>query len=259
MNADRGAVFCATGNLCYLEAALISALALRQHEPTLPITLLSDSPDLERLNLDGTGITIRRVFPEVTVHGEAFSSRWIKTRLAWLSPYRDSLYVDADMLTMQPLGPLWQALDQHPIGLVLDRLPMVSLCDHVAPEEKTFTLEAVGGDAQQFNSGLILWRSGEETDRLFEHWHQQWSHFARHDQLALVRAIASSGIRVKSLPSSYNTSPRDARGRPVHLLHRWGGTVQNGIFRRFAAAHKPAVVVEVQRRLETLQPLALTA
>ena len=49
-----------------------------------------------------------------------FSSRWIKTILASLSPYRDSLYEDADMLTMQPLGPLWQSLEQYPIGLVLD-------------------------------------------------------------------------------------------------------------------------------------------
>jgi hypothetical protein len=39
-------------------------------------------------------------------------------------------------------------------------LPLVSLCDHVDPQEKACTLEAVGGDAQQFNSGLILWRAG---------------------------------------------------------------------------------------------------
>jgi hypothetical protein len=252
MDANRGAVFCATGSFNYLEAALISSLALRKHEPTLPITLLSNIAGLEALDLEGTGIAIRQIAPELSPGSEAFASRWIKTQLASLSPYRVSLYVDADMLTMQPLGQLWQALDQFPIGLVPDRLPLVSQCDHVAAEEKVMTLATLGGDATHFNSGLILWRSSEEARNLFAHWHQQWCHFERHDQLALARAIHRSGVNVKSLPSSYNTSPRDARGRSVHLLHRWGGTVSRGIFRRFAAAHQPAVVAEAQRRLQSL-------
>jgi hypothetical protein len=257
MNADRGALFCTTGSFFYLEAALISALALRQHEPLLPITLLSDRPQLQGVDLQGTGISLRLVQPNLPAAAKNFSSRWIKTNLASLSPYRDSLYVDADMLTMQPLGPLWQSLEQDPIGLVPDRLPLVSLCDHIDPQEKACTLEAVGGDAQQFNSGLILWRAGGLTATLFQHWHQQWRRFARQDQLALVRAIASTGIQVAVLPSSYNTSPRDARGKPVHLLHCWGDKVQRGIFRRFAAVHCPAAVQEAQRRLQALDRGAL--
>jgi DNA-binding transcriptional LysR family regulator len=161
------------------------------------------------------------------------------------------------MLAMQPLGDLWQVLDRAPMALVPDRLPSVSLCDHVAHEEKMYTLAAVGGDATHFNSGLILWRSEPATDCLFEHWHQQWRRFARQDQLALVRAIASTGIQVAVLPSSYNTSPRDARGKPVHLLHCWGDKVQRGIFRRFAAVHCPAAVQEAQRRLQALDRGAL--
>jgi hypothetical protein len=136
MDADRGALFCATGSFLYLEAALISALTLRQHEPCLPITLLSDCPQWQGVDLRGTGISLRLVRPDLPAGAEAFSSRWIKTRLASLSPCRDSLYVDADMLTRQPLGPLWQILDQRPIGLVPDIRPLVSLCDHVDPAEK---------------------------------------------------------------------------------------------------------------------------
>lgn len=226
----------------YVEAALISALTLRQHEPFLPITLLSDCRQWQGVDLRGTGISFRLVQPDLPVGADAFSSRWIKTRLASLSPYRESLYVDADMLTRQPLGPLWQFLEQHPIGLVPDIKPLVSLCDHVDPTEKACTLEAIGGDAQQFNSGLMLWRAGE---------------FARQDQLALVRAIASSRIQVAALPASYNTSPRDARGQPVHLLHCWGNKVQRGMFRRFAAVHCPKVVAEAQSRLHSLDRIGL--
>jgi len=256
MDADRGVLFCATDGFSYLEAALISALALRRQEPSLPITLLSNLPGLDSIDLRGTSISIQLVSPQVSLESEAFASRWVKTRLARLSPYRKSLYVDADMLTMRPLGELWQALDLAPIGLVPDRLPLVSLCDHVASEEKAVTLYELGGDATHFNSGLILWRSGQAADSLFESWHQQWCRFARQDQLALVRAIYDSGIRVQSLPNSYNVSPRDARGRNVHILHRWGGTVERGTFRRFAAVHLPEVVLDVQRRLEPLNHLS---
>ena len=252
MNSDRGALFCATGSFLYLEAAMISALALRQHEPLLPITLLSDWPQLQGVDLRGTGISLRMVRPVLPAAANMFSSRRIKTSLASLSPYRESLYLDADMLTMQPLGPLWQTLERHAIGLVPDRMPLVSLCDHVDQEEKAYTLEWVGGEAQQFNSGLILWRAGEPTANLFQHWQQQWRCFGRQDQLALVRAIASTGIQVAVLPTSYNTSPRDARGKPVHLLHCWGNKVQRGIYRRFAAVHCPAAVDEAQRRLQLL-------
>ena len=258
MKADRGALFCGSGSFNYLEAAFISALALRQHEPDLPITVFSDLPGLNSVNLEDTCITICLVSPQVAPGSDAFASRWIKTRLAKLSPYCNSLYVDADMLAMQPLGDLWRVLDRAPIGLVRDRLPLVSLCDHVAHEEKILTLDAVGGDATHFNSGLILWRSDQATDSLFDHWHQQWCRFARQDQLALVRAIFSSEIQVETLPDSYNLSPRDARGREVYFLHRWGGTVERGIFRRFAAARLPVVVADAQKRLELFKHLLMS-
>ena len=205
MDTSRGALLCATSSILYLEAALISALTLREHEPGLPITLLSDCPEWQELDLKGTGISFQLVRPDLPAGAEAFSSRWIKTRLASLSPYRDSLYVDADMLTRQPLGSLWLTLEQHPIGFVPDIKPLVSLCDHVDPIEKAYTLEAIGADALQFNSGLMLWRAGEPTATLFEHWHREWRRFARQDQLALARAIASSHIQVASLPASFNT------------------------------------------------------
>jgi hypothetical protein len=102
----------------------------------------------------------------------------------------------------------------------------------------------------------MLWRAGEPTATLFQHWHQEWRRFARQDQLALVRAIASSRIQVATLPASYNTSPRDARGQTVHLLHCWGNKVQRGMFRRFAAVHCPKAVADAQSRLQCLDQRA---
>jgi hypothetical protein len=84
--AIRGVVYCAMANGLYLEAALISAIALRQLEPKIPITFISDHPLLKLLPLSDYEITPRFIeLSEMNDHG-LFSSRDIKTRLATFSP-----------------------------------------------------------------------------------------------------------------------------------------------------------------------------
>ena len=98
--SSRGVVYCGATNSAYLEAALISAMALRQQEPEIPITLISDQPLLKFLPLHSHNITPKFLKPgEIDTH--AFSSRQIKTRLSTLSPYRETLFLDADILPLQ--------------------------------------------------------------------------------------------------------------------------------------------------------------
>lgn len=162
----RGVIYFATTNTAYLEAALISAIALRQQEPTLPITVISDHPLLALLPLQNYGITLK-VLDAAEVGYHAFSSRSIKTRLNAYSPYQETLFLDADILPLQPVADLWRYLDQSDLAMVVDRLPMVSLCDHIAQEEKAYTLERLPGNTVQFNSGVMLWRESLETQTLF--------------------------------------------------------------------------------------------
>jgi hypothetical protein len=242
----RGVIYCATTSVAYLEAALISAMALRQQEPEIPITLICDHPLLKLLPLQDFRITPR--FLERGEIGEhAFSSRQIKTRLNTFSPYQETLFLDADILPFQPIDALWDYLAQSDLAMVLDRLPLVSLCDHVAQDEKTYTVQQLSKDAAQFNSGVMLWRDTPAVQMLFEQWYEEWCKFQRHDQLALVRAIHQTKIAITELPKSYNTSPTDAAPLivgeiTVHLLHCWGGMVASGEFRKFAQRFYPQVV-----------------
>jgi hypothetical protein len=48
---DRGVIYCAVNSIFYLEAAIISAAALRQFEPDLPILIFSDLPEAKQLDL----------------------------------------------------------------------------------------------------------------------------------------------------------------------------------------------------------------
>ncbi|XHX77983.1 MAG: putative nucleotide-diphospho-sugar transferase [Stenomitos frigidus ULC029] len=243
---NRGVVYCATTSTAYLEAAFISALSLRQQEPALPITLISDCPFLEHLPLQDYGITPKLLDANELGH-HAFSSRFVKTCLSTYSPYQETLFLDADILPLEPVADLWRYLDTSDLAMVVDRLPIVSLCDHVASEEKTYTLEQLPGNTLQFNSGVMLWRHSLATQALFKQWHEEWQRFQKHDQLALIRAIAAVQISVTKLPRSYNVSPIDAaplidEGQKVHLLHCWGGMVASGQYRQFARQYYPLVV-----------------
>jgi Nucleotide-diphospho-sugar transferase len=251
---SQGVLYCATTNDNYLSAALISAIALRKLEPTLAITLISDRPLLTQLPLSDYGITPHLILPDELGISGAFLSRAIKTQLARFSPYAETLFLDADILPIKPIGTLWDYLDQGDLAMVSDRNPTVAECDHIAQLEKDYTLQLVPSHTPHFNSGVMLWRDTPATQDLFQQWHREWQQFQKQDQLALVRALQTASITVLQLPITYNISPRDAapvllRNDEVYLLHCWGGVVGAGEFPAFAKNFYPDIVDTVAQWL----------
>jgi Nucleotide-diphospho-sugar transferase len=196
----QGAIYCATGSTCYLEAALISAIAFRQLNPEVPVTLLCDTPLrqslLSKYGIELSPITIRNDF--------GFGSRFTKTQLNELSPYAETLYLDADILPLKPITAIWNYLETSEIAFVLDRNPTIGQCDHISIEEIKYTLQLLSASTWQYNSGLILWRKTLATTKLFEKWNNEWQRFSQHDQLALVRALSQSCLKISLLPKHYN-------------------------------------------------------
>jgi hypothetical protein len=255
---DRGVVYCATSQIVYLEAALISSIALRELNPEIPITIFCD-PALELISfstlqnsLQAYGINVI----ELSMEGDTFLSRSVKTHLNELSPYQETLYVDADMLPLKSISKVWDYLDHGDMAMVPDRLPNLALCDHVAQVEIDYTLKLLPGDTHQFNSGLMVWRNNDATQSLFKRLQQEWLVFQKHDQLALVRAIATEKFAVAQMPVNYNTAPRDAApvllpNNEVYLLHCWGGQVASGDYLNVALQFHPKVVAIVKQLLDS--------
>jgi hypothetical protein len=255
---NRGVIYCATTSDYYLESALISAIALRQLEPTLPIMVISDRPLLRQFPLSDYGITPRFVSAESLGDLGSFSSRSVKTQLLSFSPYSETLFIDADILPIKPIGRLWEYLAQGDMAMVSDRNPTLADCDHIAQPEKDYTLALLPGPTPHFNSGLMVWRNSRSTQQLFQHWHQEWQRFHQQDQLALMRAIDQTQMKIVPLPVTYNISPRDAapllsRDHEVYLLHCWGGVVPSGKFPSFAQEYYPEVVKRVCEQLASEQ------
>jgi hypothetical protein len=246
----RGVIYCATTNSKYVEAALISAIALRQIEPKLPITIISDCPLLQTFPLAEFGITPRFLTDADWGGSGTFGSRWIKTQLLSFSPYTETIFIDADIIPLKSIQGLWGYLEKGDIAMVSDRNPTVAECDHIAQEEKNYTLERVPETTRHFNSGVMVWRNTPITQELFRQWHQEWQRFHKQDQLALVRAIQTTQVSVVSLPVTYNISPIDSApvllpNNEVYLLHCWGGVVLAGTFPSFARTFYPEIVDRV--------------
>lgn len=280
----RGVIYCATSKIEYLESALISAIALRQLEPSISITLLSDNPSIKLMRLDDYKITPRLIEASELNHHTSFSSREIKTRLSTFSPYQETLYLDADILPLKPIGELWNYILKGDMAITPDRHPTVALCGHICEEEKNYTLEYIPESATQFNTGVILWKDSIQTQSLFEQWYQEWLKFKKQDQLALVRAIHNTKFSINKLPSIYNVCPIDAepvltqkplkillsgqkidhihqeqleaalrlkqKNNGVCLLHCWGGLVEFGKFRQIAQEFYPDIVKEVSQLIK---------
>jgi len=244
---NRGVIYCAVASVLYLEAALISAIALRQLEPEIPITIISNLPLLKLLPLSNYRINFNFVEAKNTSDNSYFSSRDIKTRLSTFTPYEETLFQGADILPLMPISPIWDYLSDTDLAMVVDRTPTVSLCDHISQSEKNYTLQFLPGSTTQFNSGVILWRDNFQTQALFQQWHEEWRQFQKHDQLALVRAIRFTQVFVASLPHIYNIVPYDAepllsQKRDVNLLHCCVGLVLSGEYHQIAQRFYPQIV-----------------
>jgi glycosyltransferase involved in cell wall biosynthesis len=252
----RGVCYCATGNLAYLEAALISALRLRQLEPDLPITIVSDNPLIRSIVPPEYRIEAKFVRLPQELIGSSLISRLVKIEMWQLTDYDETLFLDADILPLQPLTQIWQYLDRGSLALAVDYKPTIADCNHIAPAEQEYTATICPGSTPQYNGGVFLWRRGADTERLFRAWQQEWCRFKQHDQLALVRAIHQTEFTIVELPKSYNFPLVDlpsgvSDNKPqIHLLHCWGGCVMNGTFRQIAQRLHPEVTTVVSSLME---------
>jgi Glycosyl transferase family 8 len=247
---DQGVIYCVTDSETYLEAGLISAITLRSFEPDLPITIISNLDLINRLPLGTHNISTRLLTPAELPNNSDFISRYVKTHLFDWSPYRSTLFLDADILPCSSVNDLWSYLELSAIAMVRDRLPLVEMCDHISEQEKSYTLAQIPPNTAQFNSGVMLWQNNPQMQGLFSQWQHEWQIYKKQDQLALVRALHQCQIPVAEIPQTYNVSPIDSvdliqAGYKIHLLHCWGGMVVSGEFRQIARSRYPEVVENV--------------
>lgn len=208
--SDQGVLFIATGEE-YIGMAERSAQSVKRYHPDLPITLVTDHQE------------IPDVFDNLVLW--EFSTERIGDR-SWLinshlqpemSPYDQTLYLDADTLVMNPIQELFSILE-HGYDLGAHRLH----------ESYRVEIEHLPEWHSHINTGVIVYQDNQRTRSLFEDWDRRfWDRVDRQaeplDQPTFAEALLSSEVRWYDLPRRYNIRISSTRGGvlsgPPKILH----------------------------------------
>lgn len=206
--AEEGALYVAYGDKAR-EGALASLRSLKAQSPSLPVAIISDKP------LEGADYSI--------IHPEADrGARTMKTRMYSLSPFRKTFYLDADTKVLSSPKPGFNLLNYVDVVLAQDINHTLSNTNWPAldPDELKTTKAELGFDELSYlNSGVIFFRRNERTRAMFQEWHRQWRRWQKHDQLALLRAIHLSPLRIAPMREPWNTH-RQSVAKFVHHMHQ---------------------------------------
>jgi hypothetical protein len=206
MHSQDGILYVATGNK-YVAEAVASARSAKSQMPQVPIAMASD--------VGSQSLDFDLALPLSPTH-RPLADR-IRGMLA--SPFARTLFLDTDTFVLQPVGHLFNLLDRFDI------------CASFEPAHGFYSIPPVPDGFPELNGGVILFNNTEQVRAILATWLALYEAEAAakiqagqapwHDQLALTRAVYSSGLRFFVLPPEYNCRiifPQFVSG-PVYIAH----------------------------------------
>lgn len=194
----KGIIYVAYGDKALAEAGM-SIRALRQrHDHTMPIAVVSEQP------VEGAR--------HIPFDDPRWGARWAKLNLDLLTPFEQTVYLDADTRPRAALTPLFDALSD---GFELVIAPSAMQGDkalwHVDKQEREDTLDDFGFTPLQLQAGVLAFRRCEAVTALFAAWREEWR--GGQDQAALLRALYRCPVKLWLMSSTLSD----------HLVaHVWG-------------------------------------
>jgi hypothetical protein len=194
MTITKGAVYIAFGEQAQKEAKK-SVIALKRHNPKLPIYTL-DNPAV---------LFEQSPLPSLVDASNMVLSRWAKVSLDLWSPFKQTLYIDADT---RPRGNVLPGFVMLRDGWELILAPSTNQgCDlfwHLSAEERKQTFVDVSYQPLQLQAGVMFFRKNKAMERLFVAWRKEWLCWRNQDQGALSRALHRNPVRIWALGRPWN-------------------------------------------------------
>lgn len=143
--------------------------------------------------------------------------RWAKVNLYKLSPFEDTLYLDADTRVLGDLAFGFYLLNLGAdLVIVASRPQGIDALKHLSTEERQYTLAKLTHFPLQLNTGVMFWRRNDAVGALFEAWQEEWLRFRGKDQGALLRALHRNPLALRLLGRPFNS--QDKSTAVVHHL-----------------------------------------
>lgn len=187
----NGVIYVAYGDPARAEAAQ-SIASLRLIDSHIPISLVGDQPVL--------GATL------IHQKRQDAGGRWAKLNLDLLSPYDQTLYLDADTRIRADVRAGYRMLgDGWDLVLAYSKRQAGDLLGNVDADDKHHTLMTLGTvDVLGLQAGVMFWRKSQVICDLFTVWREEWAKYRTMDQGALLRALHRVQPRVWILGPAWN-------------------------------------------------------
>lgn len=220
----RGVIYMSWGEQAIDQARL--SMASLWERAALPVMVVGDDAAAEAF-AEEERVTVRALdvdpFDRERREGFRFLAGRIKPLLYGLSPFEQTLYVDADSEFASSPEPAFDLLERW--EFIVAETETRTLENSIADAaEARWTADWLGsGQLLYHNSGMLFWRRGPAVERLFELWSEEWLRFGGWDeQVALLRALLRSEALYLTVPHTWNCR-EDARATLLH--HRFGTKV----------------------------------
>jgi len=190
--AEEGILFVAYGDKAK-DQVLENIKNLRKITP-LPIAIISDNI-FESAN-------------HTVLHKEVDTgARAQKTRIYSLSPFRKTLFLDADTEVRMDPSFGFKLLDKVDlvIGQDVNRRLFGINWPNLNQIELKETKSDIGIDVMYFNTGVMFFTRSERNRKLFQTWNREWEKFGAQDQLAFIRALNKHPVRISIMRDRFNT------------------------------------------------------
>ena len=192
MANTRGALYVAYGEAARAETARALPTLARWH-PDLCTYVIGDQP-----------FPGERWMPfRESERGEP--GRWAKVNLFKLSPFNQTLYLDADTRVYGDLSAGFRALSAGwELVIVASKPQGEQGLAHLGEIERAVTLVELPAQPLQLNSGVMFWRKCERMRQFWSVWRDEWERWRGKDQGALLRALNRVPVRALLLGQAWN-------------------------------------------------------
>lgn len=197
----QGILYLAINDINYIEYLDISIASLRKEGYAGNICVLTNFKHIEKKP------DVEYKFLDIKKEEPIRASRRVKTQLNKFTPYDTTLYLDCDTIILNPIDKVWDfasdfAVSRDTHKTIGDLKPSDV---RFRSDELDLTVEQIGKNAPYFSGSTVLWNKSEQSDAIYNAWHEEWKKFQYTDQMSLARAVTKNKFMLSDLPEVYNT------------------------------------------------------
>jgi lipopolysaccharide biosynthesis glycosyltransferase len=188
----RGLIYIVFGQKA-LNMAKISFKSFKQHNPQVPVTIFTDLPDMAK-DFDYIHEYSNEELLDIDClfkRTNKFSS--LKVRFLKMSPYDQTLYLDADTFVKGDLDEIFTLLDTYEFVVTLDS-------DKRSDGKKMYNINLTSNDPTLVNCGVFAYKKTNIIEQFLDLW---WSAFLE-DTTKNEQGVLRSLLRNNEIMNRFN-------------------------------------------------------